>query len=68
MTCVHHWRLGEGPRAEGVCRKCGARRTFKGMPEYVDWHDLAITRPGNPRFDDMVGGSEITAARMNWRW
>ncbi len=28
--CRHHWRIDppEGPTSEGLCRRCGERRTF----------------------------------------
>lgn len=36
---AHHWRIDEaqGPRSEGVCRLCGARRNFKNWLEDSDF-------------------------------
>ncbi len=49
--CIHRWVLGEpcNESVEGVCRWCGARRTFPSwleVPEAVpDYEELAASRP-----------------------
>ena len=37
-ACTHHWILGEAHMAsvEGVCRRCGARRTYPSGIELSD--------------------------------
>lgn len=37
--CVHHWIISppQGERSDGVCKLCGAQRTFGNSEEAVDW-------------------------------
>lgn len=51
IPCIHRWVLGE-PRkgaVEGICRRCGARRTYPAGLEFVeavpDYEELAASRP-----------------------
>ena len=49
-TCTHHWLIESpnGPTSEGICKRCGATRTFRnfsqphfpyyGSPDN-DWRD-----------------------------
>lgn len=36
--CIHHWLLGEPHygKVDGVCRRCGAQRTFPSGLEFQD--------------------------------
>lgn len=39
VACIHHWVLPEpdGPTCVGVCKKCGARKTFSNStPDALD--------------------------------
>lgn len=49
--CTHRWMLGEPQRGriQGVCRRCGAQRTYPSgldIPEAVaDYEELDLSRP-----------------------
>ena len=50
-ACTHHWRLSEPDMGsvEGVCRRCGARRTYPSsleVPEATpDYEELGAGLP-----------------------
>jgi len=60
--CPHVWRLEEpnGPRAAGVCKRCGAAREFGNSPEEAE-----ALAGGSPRRRD---GEGLVALKMGaWR-
>ena len=45
-TCVHHWRIEEpnGRESQGVCKRCGAVKSFSNSTESVMWEQTNTLR------------------------
>lgn len=44
--CVHHWAIEtpNGRESEGVCRRCGLRRSFSNSNDSVMWEQTNTLR------------------------
>ena len=45
-NCVHHWRIESpnGRESQGVCKRCGAVRSFANSNESVMWEQTNTLR------------------------
>ena len=46
VNCVHHWQIESpnGPKSEGVCKHCGAKKFFSNVLEYKTWNTRKATK------------------------
>jgi hypothetical protein len=63
-SCVHHWRIEapNGRESEGVCKRCGATRSFANSTESVMWEQNNTIRSDFGGSRSSRGGEEITLA------
>ena len=63
LVCRHYWVIEspDGPISHGMCRLCGATKSFKNIIEAAPWRDdghkvpvkeplLAVAYPDEPEF------------------
>lgn len=50
-ACVHHWQIESpnGRESVGVCKRCGARKSFANSTESVMWEQTNTLRSDHGR-------------------
>lgn len=64
MTCVHRWQIepANGPTSDGVCSRCGERKTFANS--FADSFDrLQVRRPPRAYLLDPLPDAHVFGGR-----